>query len=104
MDYRCPHCGGVAKPINGAEDTIKCEGEVHCQFMGSEDDFEWVGNEANSQCSDGLASKEFYYFPNVVCDCGQAMVHGFNFVHCININCENNRVTFGLPKIKLEAR
>lgn len=56
-----------------------------------------------SNSIDGLESKEFYYFPNVVCECGQAMVHGFNFVHCVNINCENYGVTFGLPKIKLEA-
>ena len=40
MRYRCPHCCGEAKPIKGAEETIKCEGAVHCQFMGDESEFE----------------------------------------------------------------
>lgn len=39
--YRCPHCTGQASKINGT-DQIKCEGQVHCQFIGEEDDFEVI--------------------------------------------------------------
>lgn len=39
--YRCPHCAGYARKIKSS-DMIVCEGQVHCQFMGTEDDFEVI--------------------------------------------------------------
>lgn len=42
--YRCPHCGGTA--VKRGEDIV-CEGYVHCSFMGTEDDFEWINPDGN---------------------------------------------------------
>ena len=40
--YRCPHCTGRARKIEGADDLIVCEGMKDCQFRGGEDEFEVI--------------------------------------------------------------